>query len=183
MCCLSRGGAEAFAAEQGFERVISPDEWYTRAGAEEANHARGSSGTVGCCVLDMQGRLAAASSTAGLFDKMPGRVADTPLIGAGLWCDREVSVACTGQGDYFIRTTAAARVAFGASLSGVSLRNAVRSALDTIERLGGWGGMVALNRCGEAVVEVRRFGVKYASLASDGIVDVGVLFPDGSVQR
>ncbi|MEZ5995545.1 MAG: isoaspartyl peptidase/L-asparaginase [Hyphomonadaceae bacterium] len=180
---LAAEGAEAFARNYGFEGVEAPETWYTRAGADEANHAGTEHGTVGCCVLDACGRLAASSSTAGLFDKMPGRVADTPLIGAGLWCDDKVAVACTGQGDYFIRTAAAVRVAIAASAPGASLQPAVCAALDRIVDLGGWGGLVALSRQGEIIVGVRKFGVKYAALAPDGRLDAGVMFPDGAVQR
>jgi beta-aspartyl-peptidase (threonine type) len=179
---LAAEGAAAFARAQGLEEVDDPKAWYTHAGADEANHAGSIHGTVGCCVLDAQGRLAAASSTAGLFDKMPGRVADTPIVGAGIWCDEAVAVCCTGQGDYFIRSAAAARAALLAQ-AGKPLRQAVSHALDEVERLGGWGGLIALNRDGEMALDVRRFGVKFASLSPAGLLDAGLLFSDGSIER
>ena len=84
---LAGNGAARFAAEQGLARVEDPEAWYTRAGQGEDNHPPSglSHGTVGCCVLDSQGRLAAATSTAGVFGKMPGRVGDTPIPAAGTW--------------------------------------------------------------------------------------------------
>ena len=103
-------GAAAFCAQQGLERIDDPEAWFTRAGQGEDNHPPGtlSHGTVGCCVLDAAGRLAAATSTAGVFGKMPGRVGDTPIPAAGTWADDHVAASGTGQGEYFMRVAATA---------------------------------------------------------------------------
>lgn len=109
---LAGEGAMAFARAQGLEAIIDPDSWFTRAGAFESNHPpKLPTGTVGCVVRDAEGRLAAATSTAGVFGKMPGRIGDSPLIGAGAWADDAVAVSCTGQGEYFIRTAVAVQIA------------------------------------------------------------------------
>ena len=122
---LAGSGAARFAGEHGLEPIGDAEAWFTRAGQGEDNHPPGqgpvlSHGTVGCCVLDMQGRLAAATSTGGVFGKLPGRVGDTPIPAAGVWATDRVAVSCTGQGEYFIRTAAAAqmdwRVEAGASI-------------------------------------------------------------------
>ncbi|MFY8164925.1 MAG: isoaspartyl peptidase/L-asparaginase, partial [Brevundimonas sp.] len=78
---LTGEGASLFAFDQGLEPIADEAAWFTRAGLGEDNHPPGtlSHGTVGCCVLDREGRLAAATSTAGVFGKMPGRVGDTPI--------------------------------------------------------------------------------------------------------
>lgn len=60
-----------------------------------------SHGTVGAVVLDRQGHLAAATSTAGIPNKLEGRVGDTPIIGAGTFADDALAISCTGQGEYF----------------------------------------------------------------------------------
>ena len=64
-------------------------------------------GTVGAVALDKFGNLAAATSTGGMTGKPPGRIGDTPIIGAGTWADKNVAVSCTGVGEAFIRTCAA----------------------------------------------------------------------------
>ena len=110
---LTGAGAAAFADAQGLTQIADPQAWFTRAGGDEANHPPGAlaHGTVGCVVRDGQGRLAAATSTGGVFGKLPGRVGDSPVVGAGAWADARVAVSCTGQGEYFLRIAAAAQLA------------------------------------------------------------------------
>ena len=101
-------GAALFAHDQGLEPIADEAAWFTGAGKGEDNHPPGtlSHGTVGACVLDSRGRLSAATSTAGVFGKMPGRVGDTPIPAAGTWADAHAATSCTGQGEYFIRVAA-----------------------------------------------------------------------------
>ncbi len=176
---LAGEGAASFARAHGCAEIDASEAWYTHAGRDEANNA--GAGTVGCCVLDRDGALATAASTGGLFDKVAGRVADTALVGAGVWCDAQVAVTCTGQGDYFIRCAAAARLAAAVEL-GAKLEDAARSTLDRITRLGGWGGLIALSAEGELVMSVRRHGMKCASLAPDGRVRVTAWPDSGSAE-
>src|SRR5690606_6777019 len=68
-------------------------------------------GTVGAVALDQQGNLAAATSTGGMTNKRYGRVGDSPILGAGTYCNNNTAgISCTGWGEYFIRATAASRV-------------------------------------------------------------------------
>ena len=92
---LAGEGAALFALDQGLEPIADEEAWFTRAGQGEDNHPPGTlaHGTVGCCVLDRDGRLAAATSTAGVFGKMPGRVGDTPIPAAGTWADGHAATA------------------------------------------------------------------------------------------
>lgn len=172
---LAGEGAARFAAEQGLEAVADPDAWFTRAGQGEDNHPPGvlSHGTVGCCVLDSAGRLAAATSTAGVFGKMPGRVGDTPIPAAGTWADDHAAVSCTGQGEYFIRVAAAARAAFGVA-AGQDLGQATQGVIDRIGAMGGDGGLIALDREGNIAAPFNSQGMKRAWLATDGTVGVEV---------
>ena len=172
---LAGSGAARFAREQALEPVTDPDNWYTRAGKGEDNHPPGtlSHGTVGVCVLDVQGRLAAATSTAGVFGKMPGRVGDTPIPAAGTWADGDAAVSCTGQGEYFIRAAAAARTAIAVS-AGQPLQKAAQATIDRIGQMGGDGGLIALDRNGNIADPYNSQGMKRAWLDSEGRIEVRV---------
>jgi len=172
---LAGEGAALFAHDQGLEPIGDEEAWFTRAGQGEDNHPPGglSHGTVGCCVLDSEGRLAAATSTAGVFGKMPGRVGDTPIPAAGTWADDHAAVSCTGQGEYFIRVAAAARTAFGVA-AGQTLADSAQATIDRIGGLGGDGGLIALDRDGNIVAPFNSQGMKRAWLTTDGEIGVEV---------
>ncbi|MCS6624585.1 isoaspartyl peptidase/L-asparaginase [Roseibacterium beibuensis] len=168
-------GAAAFCAEQGLERIDDPEAWFTRAGKGEDNHPPGvlSHGTVGCCVLDAQGRLAAATSTAGVFGKMPGRVGDTPIPAAGTWADDRIAASGTGQGEYFMRVAATAQVSWRVA-AGQSLAEAAGGVIDEIGALGGDGGLIALDRDGNIAQPFNSQGMKRAWLTPAGEIGVEV---------
>ena len=106
-------------------------------------------GTVGAVALDMQGNLAAGTSTGGLEMKLYGRVGDSPIIGAATYADNEFcAVSCTGQGEYFIRTSAAHNVWARMKYKGESLDEATKNTLDEISSLGGKGGIIAIDKNG-----------------------------------
>lgn len=176
-------GAALFALDQGLERVTDDSTWFTHAGQGEDNHPPGASadattaalshGTVGCCVLDDRGRLAAATSTAGVFGKMPGRVGDTPIPAAGTWADGHVAVSGTGQGEYFIRVAACAQVGWRVA-SGHSLEEAATAVIDEIGSMGGDGGLIALDGSGRIAQPFNSQGMKRAWLTTDGAIGVEV---------
>ncbi len=168
-------GACRFAADQGLERIDDPDAWFTRAGQGEDNHPPGTlaHGTVGCCVLDANGRLAAATSTGGVFGKMPGRVGDTPVIAAGTWADDRVAASGTGQGEYFMRVAATAQVSWRMKM-GQSLAEATQGVVDEIGSLGGDGGLIALDRDGNIASPFNSQGMKRAWLTIDGEIGAEV---------
>lgn len=169
---LCGAGAERFARERGMEFVADPGSWFTHAGVGESNFAPGA-GTVGCVVRDGAGRLASATSTAGVFEKTPGRVGDSPLIGCGGWADDRVAVSCTGQGEVFIRTVAAAQLAFLAR-SGVSLAAAAEEVIADVASLHGEGGLIAINSAGEITMPFNAEGMKRACLTRDGDIRVSI---------
>ncbi|MBW8880900.1 MAG: isoaspartyl peptidase/L-asparaginase, partial [Asticcacaulis sp.] len=166
---LAGEGAALFAHEAGFLPIADESAYFTRAGRFEANHPPGqlAHGTVGCVCLDSHGELAAATSTAGVFGKLAGRVGDTPLIGAGTWADLQTAVSCTGQGEYFIRVNAAAQVGFR-HLGGQPLDDAAVAVLDQIAGMGGDGGLIAVNAQGHVSVPFRSQGMKRAWFSGDG---------------
>lgn len=177
---LSGTGAGRFAAREGFDRIADPAAWFTRAGGNEDNHPPGglAHGTVGCVALDGDGRLAAATSTGGVFGKMAGRVGDAPLIGAGTWADGAAAVSCTGQGEYFIRVNAAAQAAWRVGMSGEALPAACDAVLGQIGAMGGNGGMIALDREGHIAMPYNSEGMKRAALHPDGRIEVAVFDDD-----
>jgi isoaspartyl peptidase/L-asparaginase-like protein (Ntn-hydrolase superfamily) len=172
---LTGEGASLFAFDQGLEPIADEAAWFTRAGQGEDNHPPGtlSHGTVGCCVLDREGRLAAATSTAGVFGKMPGRVGDTPIPGAGSWADGRVAVSGTGQGEYFIRVAACAQVSWRVG-AGQTLAEAARAVIEEIGAMGGDGGLIALDRDGNITAPFNSQGMKRAWLTPDGEIGVEV---------
>jgi beta-aspartyl-peptidase (threonine type) len=104
-------------------------------------------GTVGCVALDARGRLAAATSTGGTGQCYPGRVGDTPVIGAGTYCTPRVGVSLTGVGERILVKLAAKRLADLVG-DGASVAEAAQRALDEV---GPGAGLVALGAGGEAV--------------------------------
>jgi L-asparaginase / beta-aspartyl-peptidase len=126
-------------------------------GPAEADH-----GTVGAVCCDGDGLMAAATSTGGIRGQPPGRVGDTPLIGAGTWADRHVAASCTGDGEAFIRS-GAARLLAAMVQQGTPLLAAARAVLDEVRLAGGRGGLIAVDAAGGAVAvrttEVMPYGI------------------------
>jgi len=172
---LAGEGAALFALDQGLEPIADEEAWFTRAGQGEDNHPPGtlSHGTVGCCVLDSAGRLAAATSTAGVFGKLPGRVGDSPIPGAGSWADGRVAVSGTGQGEYFIRVAACAQLGWRVE-GGQTLAEAAQAVIGQIGDLGGDGGLIALDCDGKIVAPFNSQGMKRAWLTPAGEIGVEV---------
>lgn len=162
---LAGEGAAAFAAEQGLERIEDLESWFGREVSEEESASL--HGTVGCVVRDAEGRLAAATSTGGTHGKLPGRVGDTPVIGAGTWADDKVAVSSTGVGEYFIRTAAAVQLAMRVQ-AGEGLREAADAVLGQIAGLGGDGGIIAVTADGELAMPWNSEGMKRAWLTASG---------------
>jgi len=163
-------GACEFATELNLDRLPeAPEAYYTHAEAELAPPCgQLAHGTVGCVALDQAGRLAAATSTAGVFNKLPGRVGDAPIIGSGTWADDLVGVSCTGLGEYFIRASVAHQVAARMAYGGQPLDAAAMAALDEVKRLGGDGGLIAIDRQGNIAMPFNSEGMKRAAVYPDG---------------
>ena len=155
---LSGKDADSFAQETGFEQVDNCwfeiperrrqlDELLAHGGFDEDVKY----GTVGAVAVDVDGHVAAATSTGGLTAKRWGRVGDSPLIGAGTYADdRAAAVSATGSGEYFIRAVAAHQLAERVRLGGESLQEALDGVLADIEVLGGKGGLIAVAPNGDA---------------------------------
>ncbi|MBV8594378.1 MAG: isoaspartyl peptidase/L-asparaginase, partial [Caulobacteraceae bacterium] len=142
------------------------------AAAEPLTH-----GTVGCVALDETGALAAGTSTGGVFGKLPGRVGDAPLIGAGTFADTSVAVSCTGVGEMFIRAAVAAQISHRMRFAGETLHAAAKAALDDVRRLGGDGGLIAVDAEGRIATPFNSQGMKRAVLTADGDIRSDVFEP------
>lgn len=172
---LAGEGARSFAASAGMARIPSDAEsWFTRAARGPDQSGALAHGTVGCVVRDGDGRLAAATSTGGTFGKLPGRVGDTPIAGAGAWADERVAVSSTGQGEFFVRTAAAAQVAHRMRWAGEDIATATKAVLAEIGALGGDGGLIAVDADGNIAVPFNSEGMKRAVLRLDGSITAEV---------
>jgi isoaspartyl peptidase/L-asparaginase-like protein (Ntn-hydrolase superfamily) len=101
-------------------------------------------GTVGAVALDTAGHVAAATSTGGRAGQPPGRIGDSPIIGAGTWADdRTAAISATGTGEAFILAGFAHRVDW-AVRSGLSFGDALAAAMAEVGDRGGTGGAIAL---------------------------------------
>src|SRR5437660_906089 len=126
-------------------------------------------GTVGAVARDRRGNLAAATSTGGMTGKLPGRVGDTPIIGAGTYADNATcAVSATGHGEFFIRHAAAFAVAARLRYAGQSLDPAARAVIDELMAAGGSGGVVAVDREGALALPFSTAGM-YRGYVRDGI--------------
>ena len=164
-------GAWALATQYGLAEVRDPDTYYNPVEERCLLPAR-AMGTVGAVVLDQYGDLAAATSTGGVKSKTPGRVGDTPLIGAGTWADERCAISCTGLGEYFIRAAAAADVSARIRYGGATLEDAVQGALDDVKHLGGEGGMIAVSADGTLIANSNSGGLKRGLMDSEGRFEV-----------
>lgn len=153
---LVGGDADRWAAQQGLETVDGSyflterrmgwlREVATRPQEAPAEDAAGDHGTVGAVALDRNGQLAAATSTGGLSRKLPGRVGDSPIPGAGTWADARCAVSGTGTGEYFIRFNVARDVCARVEHRGASLESAAHDVTHgTLAEVGADAGVIAV---------------------------------------
>ncbi|XAR48381.1 Asparaginase [Bertholletia excelsa] len=129
--------------------------------------------TVGCVVVDSEGRCAAATSTGGLMNKMTGRIGDSPLIGSGTYACDVCAVSCTGEGEAIIRSTLARDVAAVMEYKGLGLQEAVEYVVT--ERLDqGKAGLIAVSRNGEVACRFNCVGMFRGYATEDGSMEVRI---------
>jgi len=168
---LAAAGAERFARREGL--VMVPAQYFStvrrlRALKKAQRTEAEAHGTVGAVARDSAGNLAAATSTGGYTGKLPGRVGDTPLIGAGTYADELCAVSCTGLGELFIRAALAHDVSARMRYRGDSLARAAAAALRILPALGGDGGLVAVDRRGNIAMPFNSRGMYRAAVHRDG---------------
>jgi len=185
-------GAEEFAKREKIELVdtkyfFTQDRWDALQKVKAAENGGGSGdkkfiisdadrhGTVGAVALDGSGNLAAATSTGGTTNKLPGRVGDSPVIGAGTFADNNTcAVSCTGDGEFFIRAAVAHEISALMEDHAVSLREAAERALAESQKLGGSGGLIAVDKNGTVALPFNTSGMYRGFLQADGtfVVDI-----------
>ncbi|MFL6333393.1 MAG: isoaspartyl peptidase/L-asparaginase family protein [Pyrinomonadaceae bacterium] len=183
-------GAEVFAAQKGLE-LVDPKYFYTEERWQQLQKAKEAEkspppkqsklekvaqpfdehkfGTVGAVALDRAGNLGAGTSTGGMTNKRFGRVGDSPIIGAGTYADNETcGVSCTGDGEYFIRASVAHEVSSRVRYAGESIERAAAGALERVGKLGGTGGLIALDRRGNFTMPFNTSGMYRGVVGPEG---------------
>lgn len=130
-------------------------------------------GTVGCVAFDQDGKLAAATSTGGIFDKLPGRVGDSPLIGCGTYANKFGAVSCTGYGEAIIRVLMA-RDAVQRLEGGRDPSDAARAALDNLDKLtGSTAGLILIDAQGRFGFAQNTTHMPVAFVSDAGLLQIG----------
>ena len=192
-------GADQFAKEAGLE-IVDPKYYWTKErwdGLQQAikedstkavlDHGSKKSellgsknhdykfGTVGCVALDKAGNLAAGTSTGGMTNKKYGRVGDAPIIGAGTYCNNETAgISCTGWGEFYIRNVVAKTISDLMEYKGLSVAEASKIALDKVGKMGGDGGLIALDRKGNVAMPFNTEGMYRGAITADGKIEVSI---------
>lgn len=171
-------GAENFAEQNGFE-FVDPEYFYTGKRWKSLQKAKASErkkkndekyGTVGCVALDKNGNIAAGTSTGGMTNKKFGRVGDSPIIGAGTYANNNTcGISATGHGEYFIRLSVTKDISDLIEYAGLSLEEAADSVIHSkLEKIGGMGGVVAIDKYGNIVMPFNTNGMFRGYILDDG---------------
>jgi beta-aspartyl-peptidase (threonine type) len=192
---LSGKGANDFAIKQGIK--LEPDEYFFsqfrydqwKAIRDSDNYSLDHThqrleelmkdkkfGTVGAVACDQQGNIAAATSTGGMTNKKYGRIGDSPMIGCGTYANNKTcGISCTGHGEMFIRSVAAYDVSCLMEYKGLSLEEAMTVVVhDKLLAIHGEGGMIGVDRMGNAALIFNSQGMYRAFRSSDGKETVAI---------
>jgi beta-aspartyl-peptidase (threonine type) len=172
---LAGDGAEKLARRYGL-KLGSPAYFKTATRLDALRrNLKNYHGTVGAVALDREGNLAAATSTGGYTGKLPGRIGDSPIIGAGTYADnRACAVSGTGLGEAFMRAAVAYDVAARMRYRKESLARAAAAALANVARLGGDGGLIAVDRRGNVAMPFNSEGMYRASIDRRGKTTIAI---------
>lgn len=186
---LAGEGAMAYARSMGvpmeddayFYDQFRYDQWQSMVGSEgfQLDHVAKKDekfGTVGAVALDINGNIAAATSTGGMTNKKFGRIGDSPIIGAGTYAyNKTCAVSCTGSGEFFIRGVVAYDVSCLMEYKGLSLQAACDEVvLRRLMEIGGDGGLVALDAHGNIAMVFNTDGMYRACRNAAGLDEIGI---------
>lgn len=143
---------------------------------DKIEHGEKKFGTVGCVALDLQGNLAAGTSTGGMTNKKFGRVGDSSIIGAGTYANNHTcAISCTGHGELFIRSVVAYDISCLMEYKNLSLKEACDIVvMDKLVKIGGEGGLIALDAKGNIVLPFNSEGMYRASKKQNEDIFIGI---------
>jgi beta-aspartyl-peptidase (threonine type) len=186
---LAGPGADEFAKQQKVQ-LVAPDYFLGRRAIADGNQVIAATsdrsdsphfGTVGCVVLDADGNLAAGTSTGGTSKKLPGRVGDSPIVGAGTYAANGVcAVSGTGIGEEFIRNAVAYDVAAQMRYAGRSLAEAINDIM-TAKLEANMGGLIGVSHRGEIVMQHNTPGMSCGAADVGGRFEIFLSLDDGGV--
>ena len=171
-------GASLFASQNGAQ-IVDSTYFYTDKSYQALQRALNRDkkmGTVGCVALDVEGNLAAATSTGGMTNKRYGRVGDVPIIGAGTYANNSTcAVSATGHGEFFIRYTVAHDISALMEYKGLPLSNAADEVVKRkLVDAGGEGGIIAVDKYGNVHLSFNSLGMFRAFSTSSGQKGVSI---------
>jgi L-asparaginase / beta-aspartyl-peptidase len=159
-------GALLFARQIGFPEC-SPESLII---ARERNRWQEKHGTVGCVARDTEGKIAVATSTGGIFNKLPGRVGDSPLIGCGTYANEYGGVSCTGQGEAITRIVMA-KTALDFLKEGADPKAVAQQAITLLaQKTSGTAGLIIIDRRGKISYARNTERMPVSFIMSDGQV-------------
>jgi beta-aspartyl-peptidase (threonine type) len=143
---------------------------------DKIEHGEKKFGTVGCVALDLNGNLAAGTSTGGMTNKKFGRVGDSSIIGAGTYANNNTcAISCTGHGELFIRSVVAYDISCLMEYKNLSLKEACDIVvMDKLVKIGGEGGLIALDAKGNIVLPFNSEGMYRASKKQNEDIFIGI---------
>ncbi|WP_426478822.1 isoaspartyl peptidase/L-asparaginase [Chryseobacterium sp. CBSDS_008] len=141
---LGGNGAKIYASAHGFENFST--EIPQRRKEYEAKLSNGGKGTVGCVAIDLEGKLAVATSTGGKGFEIPGRISDSATV-AGNYANAFCAVSCTGVGEDIVSNATATKIVTRVT-DGMSLQEAFKRTFDELKTIDGFAGAIAIDRDG-----------------------------------
>ena len=162
-------GAERIA-KQGKLELVDPSYFYSEEKLQRVRKQKAKEiGTVGALAMDKFGNITAGTSTGGMTNKLPGRIGDSPIIGAGTWAQNNVcGVSGTGHGEYFIRYNVAREICARMEYLGLSVGEAASQVIGQLTAMGVNGGAIVLDKNGEISMEFNTDGMARAYRNSKG---------------
>ncbi len=146
---------------------VEPDNEFPQQKKKNGKQPDNRHGTVGAVAIDAAGDLVAATSTGGIPYKLPGRVGDSPLVGAGFYADENAAISCTGDGEDFTRLLIAKRAADNVA-RGMSAREAAEATIALLSaKAQGTGGLIMVDRSGNVGFSWNSQNMVYAYLTQD----------------